>query len=399
MSTATFRDPWALRQQVRNVLYFQYPECIDHRYGGYLLDRDERDGHVYDGTRKHLVGTCRLSYTLCVGARIDGPDWCRSAAAHGLSFLFDAFYDADRGGLDWVLDGTETADATRRCYGHAFCLLACAAATGIGLPCAGERLERVASLIDERFFEPEYGRHRAEADGDWNFTDYRGQNANMHACEAYLAAYDATGTEDYLDRAYTVADSLVRDPPADSGLVPEHYTTEWEPDPEYNRDDPRHQFRPPGFQPGHGVEWAKLLGLLADRREEAWLEERARELFDAALAVGWDEEYGGFHYTVEEDGEPIVPEKYGWAVAEGIGAASLLAREDEAYLAFYDRLWEYAREHLINEKYGTWYEKVSREGERVTPANDGPRVEPGYHPVANAALAMDVFGDDRPRPI
>ena len=139
------------------------------------------------------------------------------------------------------------------------------------------------------------------------------------------------------------------------------------------------------------------MGLLADRREESRLTERARELLDAAFAIGWDEEYGGFYYTVDAEGEPIVAEKYGWAIAEGIGAATLLAREDGSSLERYDRLWDYACEHLIDEKYGTWYEKCTREGEPLAPANDGPQVEPGYHPVANAALAMATFRDDRPR--
>lgn len=397
MPASIFRDRWALRQQVRNVLSFHYPECIDHRYGGYRLNRDACDGHVYDDTRKHLVGACRMTYNCCVGARIGGPDWCRSAAMHGLSFLFDAFYDADSGGFDWVLEGTDTDDATRYCYGHAFCLLACAAATDLGLPGAADRLERVSRILDERFFEPAFGLCRAEADADWTFSSYRGQNANMHACEASLAAFDATGNTRHLDRAYTIADALIRDPPTDGGLIPEHYTADWEPDFEYHRDEPRHQFRPPGLQPGHGVEWAKLLHLLADRCEEAWLTERASELFERAVEVGWDDEFGGFYYTVETDGSPIVSEKYGWAVAEGIGAAALLGRADGSYLEHYDRFWEYARAHLIDEKYGTWYEKATREGEPIAPTNDTPRVEPGYHPLANAALAMDAVAGERPR--
>lgn len=396
MSTI-FCDPWVLRQGIRSVLWFHYPDCLDHRFGGYRLNRDACDGHVYDDRHKHLVGTCRMIYTFCVGARIGGPDWCRSAAAHGLAFLFDAFWDADREGFDWTLEGADTADATRYCYGHAFAVLACAAATELDLPGTADRLEQASRVLDERFFEPDYGLYRAEADADWCFAEYRGQNANMHACEAHLAAFDATGDADHLDRAYAVADALVRDPPTDSGLVPEHYTAEWELDFGYNRDEPRHQFRPPGFQPGHAVEWAKLLCLLADRREENWLAERARGLFEAAVEIGWDDDYGGFFYTVEADGTPIVPEKYGWAVAEGIGAAALLGREDGASLDYYDRFWEYARTHLIEPRYGTWYEKVTREGERIAPANDGPRVEPGYHPVTNARLAMAALRGERPR--
>ena len=64
--------------------------------------------------------------------------------------------------------------------------------------------------------------------------------------------------------------------------------------------------------------------------------------------MGWDDENGGFYYTVEEDGTPVVADKYGWAITEGIGAAARLGRFDGAYLTWYDRLWEYARENFVN---------------------------------------------------
>ena len=46
------------------------------------------------------------------------------------------------------------------------------------------------------------------------------------------------------------------------GLVWEHYDREWNVDWDYHRDDPKHLFRPWGFQPGHQTEWAKLLVIL-----------------------------------------------------------------------------------------------------------------------------------------
>ncbi|MFO7791068.1 MAG: OmpA family protein, partial [Bacteroidales bacterium] len=54
---------------------------------------------------------------------------------------------------------------------------------------------------------------------------YRGQNANMHTCEAMLAAYEATGERRYLDRAREVAHALtVRLAAETDGLLWEHYT-------------------------------------------------------------------------------------------------------------------------------------------------------------------------------
>lgn len=39
-----------------------------------------------------------------------------------------------------------------------------------------------------------YGLYADKAAGDWQIKPYRGQNANMHSCEAMLTAYEATGS-------------------------------------------------------------------------------------------------------------------------------------------------------------------------------------------------------------
>ena len=391
-----YRTEAGLRHQFRDVLNFYYPRCIDTDVGGYTAQLDERDGHVYETRTRHLVATARGVQNFGLGVLADGPDWCRFAAEHGLRFLSTVHWDRKREGYDWVLEGRETTDATRHCYGHAFVLLAGARAHQAGIPGGLAELERAYRVMDERFWEPEYGLYADEASADWgSLSTYRGQNANMHACEALFAAYEATDHERYLDRAYAIAKTFTRDiARATDGLLWEHYTEDWEPDLEYNREHPRDRFRPWGYQPGHHVEWAKLLLLLYGHRPEEWPLERARELFDDAMELGWDGEHDGLFYTVEEDGEPVVADKYGWPHAEAIGASALLSTHEEAYLEWYDRLWSYARENLINPKYGNWYERLTHEHERDDP-NRGTEVEPGYHPLTNSWLAMEAIPNER----
>ncbi|MFS6698378.1 AGE family epimerase/isomerase, partial [Staphylococcus aureus] len=92
-----------------------------------------------------------------------------------------------------------------------------------------------------------------------------------------------------LDRALMLADHMTRRQAAlADGLVWEHYDTQWRIDWDYNRDNPKHLFRPWGFQPGHQTEWAKLLMileplLLERNREERWIVPTARHLFDTAV--------------------------------------------------------------------------------------------------------------------
>jgi mannose/cellobiose epimerase-like protein (N-acyl-D-glucosamine 2-epimerase family) len=310
-------------------------------------------------------------------------------AVRGVEFLRNHHRDPATGGYDWLLEGTAPIDRRRVCYGHAFVMLAYARATEVGIDGAKDALEETSDLIVERFWDSEYGLCRSRFSADWSEADdYRGQNANMHTCEAMLAAYEVTGDSTYLERAREIAHGLTVECAATNGRLWEHYTPAWEPDMEYNRDDPHHQFRPWGYQPGHHAEWAKLLAILDRYVDDEWPLRRAEELFELAVEDGWDESYGGFYYTVDTDGDPVVTDKYGWAVAEAIGAAAALFERtaDESYSTWYDRLWAYADANLVAPG-GNWYEKCTRENDAYD-TEPGPAVEPGYHPIGACVEAF-----------
>jgi mannose/cellobiose epimerase-like protein (N-acyl-D-glucosamine 2-epimerase family) len=383
------------RARLLATLRVQYPDALADR--GYRLLHPET-GDPYTGDRRHLVATCRSVANFALGALADGPEWCLPAADHGLTFL-EAAHRSDGGGYDLVVaaDG-DPVDRTKSAYGHAFALLAYARAADAGVEGAREGLERTHALIEERFRD-DAGLLRSDCDADWaELEPYRGQNANMHACEAYLAAYEATGEAAYLDRARHIAAAITVEFAAETGgLLWEHYTPAWEHDFAYNEDEPRHQFRPPGYQPGHHAEWAKFLALLdrydaeppeaADSDGDRGWYERGLELFDAAVDRGWAE--NGFVYTHAADGAPLVEDRYGWALAEAIGAAAALAERatarGDADAADRLRRWHrrlLVRTDLFRGPAGVWYEKrlpADADGDLVAP--EPPGVEPDYHPA------------------
>jgi len=370
-------------------LRLQYPDALAPR--GFRLLHPET-GDPYTTDRRHLVATCRSVANFAVGALADGPDWCLEAAEHGVAFLRSAHRSAD-GGYHLVVDGDgEPVDRTRSAYGHAFVLLAFARATEAGVDGAADDLAATRDLIGRRFRD-DAGLLRSDCAPDWSEREaYRGQNANMHACEAFLAAYEATDDAASLDRARHLARSITVDLAAETdGLLWEHYGADWTHDFGYNEDAPRHRFRPPGYQPGHHAEWAKFLALLdrhdADAGDGVDWYDRAGELFDAAVDRGWTD--GGFAYTVTADGEPIVPDRCGWALAEATGAAAALAERAVARdrPADAERFREWKRRFLAaaadyRGPAGLWYENLPGAGERGEPvAPEPPGVEPDYHPV------------------
>jgi mannose/cellobiose epimerase-like protein (N-acyl-D-glucosamine 2-epimerase family) len=375
------RQEW-LTDRLEQLLEFYYPEAIDER-GGYIAQFDEETGEIYDRDAKHLVATCRYVVNFCLGAsHVDEEPWL-DAAAHGVRFLREGHYDRETGGYDWLLEGTQSVERQRVCYGHAFVLLAYARAVEAGIDDAEPYLDETYDLLMEEFWEPEYGLCKSEYDAAFETaSEYRGQNANMHTCEAMLAAYEATEDGRYLERAREIAHALTVELAAEhDGLLWEHYTDDWTHDLEYNRDKPDDLFRPWGYQPGHHIEWAKLLAVLDRYADTEWALDRAEEMFDIAVEGGWDDEHGGFVYNFDFEEEPIVDDKYGWPVAEGIGAAAALYERtgETSYLEWYGDLWEYGQEELMAPG-GNFYTKLTVDNEPYE-TDDGPETEPGYHPI------------------
>ncbi|MEL7186798.1 MAG: AGE family epimerase/isomerase, partial [Pseudomonadota bacterium] len=353
-----FRSEKFLRDHIRSILDFYAPNVVDPS-GGYFQNFKD-DGTVFDPDTRHLVSSGRMVFNYCKAYELFGDDSFRELALHGIDYLRAHHWDDSRHGYHWTLTTGHTADdQTNHCYGLAFVMLASAAAHEIGDNRAADDIETVWDIMESRLWDDALGLYADEATPDWSVIDgYRGQNANMHSCEALIAAFVATGNARYLDRACDLAKLVTVDLAAKSGgLVWEHFTSELEIDWEYNRSDPKNLYRPWGFQPGHQVEWSKLLLTLHSHQTEDWMVARAIELFDRALEACWDDTNGGIFYGFAPGGEICDSDKYFWVHAEAIAASARLWRQtgNDKYAEWYDRIWHYAWQHMIDHGYGAWY--------------------------------------------
>lgn len=381
-----FRAPAFLRGHVLHTMAFYDGRCLDPNGGFFHFFKD--DGTVYDRATRHLVSSTRFVFNHAMAYRRFGrPEW-RDATRHGLRFLRDVHRDPRTGGYAWLLrrDGTHTEvlDATNHCYGLAFVLLAHAHALMAGVAEARAGLDETFALMEARFWETSHGLYADEATADWQLAPYRGQNANMHACEAMLAAFEATGETRFLARAEALAVSITqRQAALAGGLIWEHYRSDWTPDWDYNRGDRTNIFRPWGYQPGHLTEWAKLLLILERHRPAAWLLPRARELFNTAMDTAWDAEHGGLFYGFAPDQTICDADKYFWVQAESLAAAALLAlrtggADSAHYWSRYERLWRYSWSHFVDHEHGAWYRILGHDNRKLTDEKS-PAGKTDYH--------------------
>ncbi len=388
-----FADPTHRRFLVdhrRALLDFYQPEvCLPS--GGFAWIGNE--GHPMPEMGAQLFIGARMMHVFSLAA-MEGRPGAREVVEHGLDFYLDGpGRDPEFDG--WVpAVGGDQPQNRKELYGTAQLLLAASSATAAGFSRGRALLDAVSAVIDRHFWREEDG---ICVEGyDRTFTqldDYRGQNANMHLTEAYLAAYEATGDITYLTRATSIARRIAAQAAGQeegAWRLPEHFTADWAPDNQYNADDPRHPFRPYGSQPGHWLEWTKLLlqlrGLGVD---EPWLLPAAAALFDGAVRDAWSE---GFVYTVDWDGSTVVEERFFWEVAEAMGAARYLwlATGDVSYQEWYERFWRFADRHFVDHERGSWHSELDRALVPVTHTWDGkPDLYHVYQSTLYAFLPPD----------
>jgi mannose/cellobiose epimerase-like protein (N-acyl-D-glucosamine 2-epimerase family) len=381
-----FRSPAVLLDHARHTMRFYHPRAIDPAGGMYHYFKD--DGTVYDAAHRHLVSSTRFVFTYAMAYRhFKDPAYLEGASTPCASCARrTARRTATVTPGCWT--GATVEDGTQHAYGLAFVLLAYAHATMAGHR-RSARLDRRNLRADGKaLLGCRAGLYADEASEDWRtLSSYRGQNANMHAVEALLAAHQATGERRYLERAYTVAYNITQRQAARcGGLIWEHYDQQWQPDWRFNIDDPENLFRPWGYQPGHFTEWAKLLLQLEARgaglleQDLGWLLPTAERLFGVALEKGWDAEHGGVCYSLAPDLTVCDAHKYFWVQAESAAAAAMLAQRtgNAAYWDWYQRLWAYSWTHFVDHEHGAWFRILDRENRKLSDEKS-PAGKVDYH--------------------
>lgn len=376
----------------RDLLDFYQPEvCLPS--GGFAWIGS--DGRAMPEMGAQLFIGARMTHVFSLAA-LEGRAGAREVVEHGLDFYLDGpGRDAQFDG--WVpIVGGDAPQDRKELYGTAQLLLAASSATVAGFSRGRALLDAASAVIDRHYWSEEEGICVEGYDRTFTTLDeYRGQNANMHLTEAYLAAYEATGEGKFLTRATSIARRIAAGaatPEDGAWRLPEHFTARWQPLGQYNADDPRHAFRPYGSQPGHWLEWTKLLlqlrGLGAD---EPWMLPAATALFEGAIRDAWAAD-GGFVYTVDWDGTPVVEERFFWEVAEAMGAARYLwlATGEERYQEWYETLWRFADAHFIDHERGSWHSELDPTNAPVAHTWEG---KPDLYHVYQATLYASLPAD------
>lgn len=375
-----FESADLLRAHVAHMLAFYDAHAIDPAGGFFHYLRD--DGSVYNRGHRHLVSATRLVFTQAMAFAQTGQARYREQAAHALAHLQTFIHrQGPLSGLHaWTLQDGRIDDGTAMAYGQAFVLLARAHAQRIGL-CSAHDVAEAFERMDDAFYEPAQQAYADEITPEGVRIGYRGQNANMHMCEACLAAFESTGQARYLQRAQGLIERFVyRLATGTQGLVWEHYHQDWSVDWDYNKDNPGNIFKPWGFQTGHQTEWAKLLLIAHQHAPDARHVPRAQVLQQAAWQHGWDAQHGGLIYGFAPDHRPCDTDKYFWVQAESLASAWRLWRVtgEPVFREQYQQLWAWSWQHLVDHQHGAWFRILAADGRKLEDTKS-PAGKVDYH--------------------
>ena len=389
--TMNFYSKEFLEQHIKSILDFYEPVIIDEKGGYYQNFYD--NGERFNEDFKQLVSSTRIIVNYALAGQLFADQDYRERAKHGLQFLETQHWLEDEQKYVWTFRHGKPDDLTQQAYGYAFVLLAYSALKKVTVIQDKGPLDFIFGLLEEKFWQPKYGLYADEISAEGVLNDYRGQNSNMHMCEAMIAAFEATGDHKFLMRAKTLANNIAqRQAALSDGLIWEHFDTEFKLDWEYNKDDPKNLYRPWGFQPGHQTEWAKLLLQIYRLSPEPWMLKKARELFDRAWDAAWDEQYGGLIYGFDTQGNWCDDDKYFWVQAESFAAAAMLyaATGEEKYRQHYDQLWDYCWQHFVDHEYGAWFRILRRDNSKYSNEKSSAGAKCDYHTIGACLEVLRV---------
>ncbi|MFC3120608.1 AGE family epimerase/isomerase [Agaribacter flavus] len=392
--TPKFSEKQFIIEHIASILSF-YDARIDDEAGGYYQNYKD-DGTVFDKGFKQLVSSTRLVVNYSLAYSLFGKEEYKQRALRGIAFVENVHWQKDKEMYAWTLQDNEVLDMTQQAYGYAFVLLAYAALQKYDVIRCEDKISAVYSLLEKRFWQNEYGLYADEISATGILSDYRGQNSNMHLCEAMILAYEATQHEQYLDKAEQLANNICfRQAQLTDGLVWEHYSKTFSPDWDYNKNDPKNLYRPWGFQPGHQTEWTKLLLSLHRYRPLNRYVEKATSLFDIAYQTAWDEKYGGLIYGFTPQDEWCDEDKYFWVQAESIAAAAMLYKQtgNTTFLNAYNKLWQYCWDNMIDHTHGAWFRILQRDNAKISDEKSSAGAKCDYHTICACAEVLRVIDE------
>lgn len=338
------------------ALPFWAENGFDYDQGG-AHEALDYNGKPVDLGQKRLRVTARQIYCYAKAYEFgwNRPE-CKKIINHCVNTLKTTGWHKDGGFIHlYNLDGT-VQDDTRDAYDQCFVLLGFATYwQATKLPIAKEWGNKTLLFMDEALADPVNGGYFETPEKSGT----RRANPHMHFFEAMLAWYEATGEQDYLDRAAKIID-LFKSKFFDheNWRVHEMFDSAWNP---LSDDIDK-------VEPGHHYEWVWLLLRYAKLSDDNSVKNYARKLYATSLAFGHHPKTDGVAQFVDADGSNISPIARAWCQTEALKASIAMKQhglhvDGNLEIRMLDQIYN---RYLAAPCSGGWYDGIDKDGRVVS---------------------------------
>jgi len=390
---AQFRD-----ELTGNILPFWMRHAVDRENGGFTGTIDCNLVIEKKAPRSAVLNT-RILWTFSAASRLIGNEY-RDTADWAYDYVTAKFWDADFGGLYWMLDYQGNPVSTRKqIYAQAFGIYAlaehyCATGNAASL----ELAKRLFRLIEEHGHDPVFKGYLEARGRNWgpledqrlsekDLNSPKSMNTHLHILEAYtnlLRVWRVPLLETRQAEGLTMTMDHIVDPATG------HFTLFF--DERWNALSDHVSF-------GHDIEGSWLIVEAADVLGDAGLIARARNLAvvmaDAVYRQGRDRDGSLFH-EADAKGALIDPKKHWWAQAEAV-VGFYNAYQISGETRFLDAsraAWDYIETNVVDRVHGEWHAKLTSGGVPLKAEEDSDAclVGPWKCPYHNARVCYEMIG-------
>jgi len=394
------RKAWAARfekELLGNILPFWMLHTVDREHGGFY-GTVTCDLKVEKESPRAAVINARILWTYSAACWRYGAKY-REMADWAFEYIVKKFWDAENGGVYWMLDhlGNPISDR-KQIYAQAFTIYGLAEyfrATGNAQSL--ELAQRIFHLIEEHSYDPVWKGYLEARGRDWSpLADLRlsekdlnspkSMNTHLHIMEAYTSLLrvwkDPELQAKHKELLEVTLDRIVNHSTAHLKLF---FDNQWN----SLSDD---------ISFGHDIEGSWLILEAAEALREKVLIDRARKLAPIMAAAVYQEgldQDGSLFYESNSKGVMIDPNKHWWAQAEavvGFYNAYQISGEQRFCDAAY-RVWEYIEEKIIDKVHGEWHAKLRPGGTPYGEKEDGDAclVGPWKCPYHNSRVCYEMM--------
>ena len=364
---------------MNNVMpYWIKSDLIDKDCGGFITSVD-REGKSYNDDKSvWFQGRCLWTFSKLCNIYGEREEWAK-AADLGAEFIKKYCIDESDGRMYFTVTKDGKSLRKRR-YFYSESFLVVGFAEYYLLRKNPEHL-----ALAEKYFDLMYSIYKDASSDPFKITPKENAEVrNLHSNAYPMVLVSSAQTLRRISANKQKYDVIIKDVIAD--MINLHYKEDLKCVLENVNLDGSILNNPTGrtINPGHTIENSWFLMNYANLTGDKDLLQKALNMLDWSLDIGWDEQFGGVYYFRDVYNRPCEQLEHDmklWWVHNECLIATLTAHfltGDSKYEKWYDKLHDYIFSHFPDKEYGEWYGYLHRDGS-VSHTQKGSLWKGPYH--------------------